>query len=169
MGTFSKPLDLYRHQLKRFQTMQRDMVKAHVEIAKGGKQDLVDVTGGGIKAETLRKMGHPYGRGASAAKRKATGLKRSGRAPLLPINVQSGQLRAMIFMRKVGATSYDVGSGAKHGRYILHPAGTKKMVGRGVMSGRNIGFNGPAMFLEKRFKARDKAFKDAFIRKQRRP
>lgn len=146
------------------------MRRGHEEIAKGGREDLVGVTGGSISSRQLRLMGHPYGRGASAKQRGDTKLMRK-KAPLLPINKQTGKLRGGVFLRRAsgGTQSFDVGSSAKHSAFIFHPAGTKKMVGRGVMSGKQIGFNGPTGFLEKKWRLRNRAFQDVFIRNQRKP
>lgn len=170
MGTFNDPFKLLDKQVARFKAMQGDMVKAHKEIASRGRDDLIELTGGKVSSKQLRQMGHPFGRGASAGQRGPTKLMRK-KIALQPINIQSGRLRGGIYIRKVsgGTQSYDVGSMAKHSAYILHPAGTKRMVGREVTSGWDIGFNGPTGTLRKRHRLRYRAFQQAFMQKQRKP
>lgn len=168
MGVYSRPLDLYKGQVARFQKMQYDMTKIHMEIVKGGREDFTDLTGGNISTKQLRAMGHPFGRGLSSKSSTASGLMRGNRSKKvnagrrfvtpLPINKQSGRLRSGIFMRQVsgGTLSYIVGSDAPYEPFILSPSGTKRMIGRGVFK-----------IVKLRHRTRRKAYIDVFIKKQR--
>jgi hypothetical protein len=150
-------------QRKRLRATQATMEKGHTMIAIEGREDLHELTAGKISSKTLRKLGHPYGRGSSPGAGKlqrASGRAKTkaatGRAsvPLLPINKQSGKLRRGIFLRRSsgGKQAYALGSGARHAKYIMNPAGTSKMVGRGVMT-----LNNPKMgMLERRWHARNR-------------
>ena len=177
MGTFTKPIDLYNHQKRRFEKVILTATGAMEDMAKAGAGDFKEFTSGSITSAKLRQMGHPYGRGSSAATRTATGLMRGAKSarakkiigrsqvPLLPINRQSGQLQDGIFVRRAKKRSWDVVSSSKH-QYVLWPAGTGKMVGRGLLGGRDKGFKNAGV-LEKRFRARNKAFVDVFMKMQR--
>jgi hypothetical protein len=173
---------LYQAQIKSFAIRKMTMKQGHADIAKRSLGDMSELTRGGISSKTLRRLGHPYGRGASAAVRTPTGLMRGadpkkakssmGRrtVPLLPINRQSGKLRAGMYLRKTSSPgalqAFALGSDVKYAKYILHPAGTKRMVGRGIFGGKMIGFT-KAGAVEKRWRQRNRAFKDYFINKQR--
>ncbi len=171
MAVYSRPLDLYKGQVARFQKMEYDMTKIHMEIVRGGREDLYNLTAGSITTKQLRAMGHPFGRGLSSKSSTASGLMRGNRAGRrskqftgkrfvnpLPINKQSGQLRRGIFMHRTsgGTLSYEVGSAAPYEPYILSPSGTTKMVGRGIFG-----------VIKQRHKTRRKAYIDVFIKKQR--
>lgn len=182
MRTHRSVTALYDAQLKRFSTMKMTMAQGHAEIAKRGLADMAELTRGSISKKTLARLGHPYGRGASPAQRTPTGLMRGGNAaknkkltgrariPLLPINRQSGKLRQGMYLRKTSSPgaiqSFVLGSDVPYAKYILHPAGTKKMVGRGIFGGKMLGFP-YAGAIEKRWRQRNRAFKDYFIKRQR--
>lgn len=176
---FTKGLDLYKHQLKRFATMDRDAKRMHREIAQSGYSDHIELTSGGngpqgpARKNWLRRMGHPFGRGINSAASTPGGLKRKGKASRsavrnLPIGRISGELRMGWRMtREAGGTqSFGMKNSAPHVQYILSPHGTKKMVGRGF--GGIQGQNGPRTGeTVRRWRARNKAFVDTFRRKQR--
>lgn len=113
-------------------------------------------------------MGHPHGRGSSAALNYANAgnLLKRGRAPRLPINRQSNRLRASLRMRTAGRGRFDlgIGNGVPYARYILHPAGTVRMVGRGLMGWRKRNPGYPAGLLERRHRLRMAAARDALRR-----
>lgn len=137
MRTFTKADDLRKHKVKQLQGMRIDYQREVERIARESVQDGINLTGGRITTKQLRQMGHPYGRGTSAATSTPGGLKRlpRGKAPLTPINQQSGQLRRGWRMRAQGGPgrrTYIVYNTAKHARYILSPWGTKRMVGRKI-------------------------------------
>ena len=173
---------LYDAQLKRFATMGMTMREGHRDIAHKCFGRMSHYTRGGISQKTLNRLGNPFGRGASAAERTPTGLmrgadpakakKHTGRVkiPLLPINRQSGKLRQGMYLRKTffpGALqAFALGSDVKYAKYILHPAGTKKMVGRGIWGGKMLG-QSKAGAIEKDWRQYNRAFKDYFIRRQR--
>jgi hypothetical protein len=144
------------------------------ELARAGREDLFENTAGGLSQKRLDEMGNPYGRGRSAAVNyvKTGDVSRRGtkgrgrarlRAPLLPINRQTGRLRRSVRFVRRGAGVYDVaiGSGVSYARYVLHPAGTRLMVGRGLMGWRNLRSSYPMGLLERRFRARQRLLRDA--------
>lgn len=137
MRTFTNPNDLRKHKQAQLAGMRINYYAEVQKIAQESVQDGINLSNGRITTKQLRAMGHPYGRGISAAASTPGGLKRGSRrkAPLLPINQQSGQLRRGWNMRTMGSGAkrvYVVGNKAKHARYILSPWGTKKMVGRTI-------------------------------------
>lgn len=103
--------------------------------------DMIELTSGTVSTAELRRLGHPFARGASVG--APSRLQRGARAPVarmrtLPINRQSGRLQKSLGKRKVGGKgpltrSFDVGTvkGAGRSIYVLMPAGTRRMVARG--------------------------------------
>lgn len=183
MARHSSLLGLYRAQLQRFDRLRLDMRQGHEDIAEGGLRDQLEFTRGGIgpsghaRKKWLRQLGHPFGRGINSAASTRGGLKRQvsrqakqragfrGRSfvPSLPIGSISGRLRRGIQKRQVpnmGVQSFDVGTTKAAGRsaWVLSPAGTQRMVGRGVWPE-----------VKKRFRARNKSFVDHFKGQQRKP
>lgn len=117
---------------------------------------------GAITRRQLRRLGHPFGRGSNPAQsgegyRSVRGADRAkarriiGRAnvPPLPINVQSGRLRRSVYVRRAGPMDWRTGASAPYARYILSPVGTRRMVGRGLITGRNLPHRGPVGALER--------------------
>lgn len=151
MAEFKRALDLYKKQIARLEAANADLKKGHSMLASQGLGDLRQLTEGPLKTKTLRKMGHPFARRhevAAAAKSKAetgvgSGRKRGSKpgfskAPNLPLNKQSGALRASMVNRKRSAESpivqsFGVGPGSEkpYFKFILAKAGTRKMVARG--------------------------------------
>lgn len=163
---FTRPLDLYKQQVKRFASFNRDIKRMHRDLAEQGLGDARELTSGGLSSRQLRAMGHPYGRGAAQGSAAPTGLMRGARLPgmrqrvrPLPINRQSGLLRGSMRLRSAagGVQSFVLGSGGiRYASYVLHPAGTKKMIGRGYF-----------IEVKKRWRARNKALIDTMLRRQR--
>lgn len=163
MSTYRDIRKLAIAQRRRFAIIKASMETGHAALAKAGHEDLQENTGGRISSKTLRRLGHPFGRGPmpdggklQRASQRAKTKAEIGRSkvPMLPINRQSGQLRRGIFFRRTngGAQAFSLGSSARHNKYIFNPAGTKKMVGRGLMT-----LNNPKMgLLERRWRARDR-------------
>lgn len=127
MATFSDPKALLRAQGSRFNRVLGDLVIEHERLTKDMKAEAVALTSGTVRTTTLRKLGHPFGRRASGRKR--------GRLPVLPINAQSGRLRAGFVRVKVpggsGKIHYDLSNKAPYAKYVLSLGGTTKMVSRG--------------------------------------
>lgn len=184
MGTHRSWSSLYKAQVRRFERTVLAIDNVTKILAEEGEKDLRASTSGGIKSKELARMGHPYGRGAAAAAnlvnagnvgrrgtvKKRHRVKTRAKAPLRPINKQSHKLYNSIKKpSKVKKATYDVGIGAgvKYARYILHPAGTKYMVGRGVMGWREINKAFPMGEVEKRHRIRIKAYRDVVRRAQR--
>lgn len=96
-------------------------------MTKEMKSEAIGLTSGSVRTSTLRKLGHPYGRRPSG--------RRRGRLAALPINAQTGKLRAGFSRVKVlgpgGKVSYDLTNKAPYAKYILSLGGTTKMVSRG--------------------------------------
>lgn len=134
-----------------------DVKKAHELMARATLKDVEQSVSGSVKTSTLRKMGHPYGRGFTGPKGKGR-----GRLPGLPIHVQTGRLRGSVFMEKrsgSGRQSFAVGfrlPSTDPRRYVVSRTGTRKMVARGFWP-----------HIEKRWKARNKALVDVFRRSVR--
>jgi hypothetical protein len=142
---FTKPIDLYKAQVARFAKMTGDIRKGHREIVREAWQDAQELTSGAITSKQLAAMGHPFGKGASAALSTPSGRRRGasvasrrkhmggGSLTGLPINRQTGALQRSRYMRKVsgGAQRFDVGFSAAHGKYVLAVRGTQRMVARG--------------------------------------
>lgn len=167
MSTYRDIKQLAKAQRKRFEDVDAALKTGHAQIAAAGREDLHDLTGGRISSKTLRKLGHPFGRGSAPGggklqrasdRAKAKALIGRKSVPLLPINKQKGTLRRGIFLRRSGGSvqAFSLGSVARHNKYIFNPAGTSKMVGRGVMT-----LNNPKMgMIERRWRARNRELID---------
>lgn len=161
---------LYDAQLARFRSSKMSIVSATRMMASQGKDDLYELLSG-----TAKYKGHPFARGQSAASSTAMGARRSikgqksSSAPLRPINVKTGRLRASLRLNVGPASSYDLSVSTKYARYILHPAGTRKMVGRGVMSWHDKNRAYPTGELTKRHRLRLRAYRDSFKKAVSRP
>lgn len=167
-------------QKNRFNHVISDMDRTMREVAIEGWRDHLNLLSGKVKQKTLNAMGNPYGRGSSAAKNLVNagnvgrrGAKRKfgrGSAPLLPINEQTGRLRMSVRLAGYRRGVYDVhvGAGVRYAKYILHPAGTRKMVGRGMMGWRNVNAAFPIGQIERLHRARNKVIQDAYRKAGRR-
>ncbi len=127
MATFSDPKALLRHQTKRFAKVQAELVIEHEKMVQAMRSEAIGLTSGNVKTKTLRKLGHPFGKRASGRKR--------GRLPALPINAQTGKLRASWIKTKLlgagGKIHYDLTNKAPYAKYVLSLGGTTKMIARG--------------------------------------
>lgn len=127
MALHTDARSLLRAQGKRFAKVRERMIAEHESMTKDMVIDARDLVSGGIKTPILKALGHPFGRRASGRKR--------GKLPLLPINVQSGRLRASLRRTKVSSggnsRAYDVKFDAPYAKYVLAVGGTTRMVGRG--------------------------------------
>ena len=170
MGNYTLALQLLGAQKARFGRVDRSMAKNHERLAMLGREDLEELTEGTISSRTLRQLGHPFARSAAGARRALTPKRsramgrfvKKGTIPLRPINVQSGDLRRSVFLSRPSRNVYDVGATTPYSKYVLHPAGTRRMVGRGVMTGHALGRRTPFGEIEKRFRARLRILRDAF-------
>jgi hypothetical protein len=165
MGRYSKGLDLYDAQRKRFAHNKATMLSGHEDLAKEGLKDWLELTGGQptgkARLKLLRQIGHPFGRTSKPAGRNR--MPRKGRLPFLPIGIVSGRLRRAIRKTRAwvsGAVqAFAVSAeGVPYAKFILGDAGTRKMVGRGFQ--REV---------VKRFKARNRAYLDHFSKEQKKP
>ncbi len=168
MAKFTNPAKMLAHMRRRAAVAVRDMSEFSEWAAREGYDDAFEGTSGRTSSAELARMGHPYGRGAGASSNydRAGNLLKRGSAPRLPINRQSGRLRRSLRRRMSGRSQYDVGigSGVGYARFILHPAGTRRMVGRGLMGWRKQNPGYPAGLLERRHRLRKSAARDALRR-----
>jgi hypothetical protein len=163
------------------------MDKAVEEIRAQIRLDMQDVTNGAkpsgqARINWLARMGHPYGRGQSAAESTPTGRirgvarykrgpkvgKRKGSAPRLPIGRISGNLTRSAYVTKRRAGGAHVitagfGRSAKGSIYVVLPAGTRKMVGRGVWGKGEKGYIG------EKIKSYRKVFRQMYLDGNRKP
>jgi hypothetical protein len=175
---------LYEKQVKAFEQAQGGAVQAWEMLPEGAEDDARQNLSGGITSATLRTLGHPFARLGGAAERydprnparaqsrrgvgKDTAAQRSfrktvGSMPLLPINRQSGRLLDSLERQDTKApgalASQRVGfdrARAGNSLYVLSPEGTTRMVARGFWSA-----------IKKNWRARNRAFRDVFVRVQR--
>lgn len=166
MATHTTALSLYKAQLARYQRVKVSIANVNKDMAEQGRHDLVELTKGGIKSKELRKRGHPYGRGSTRLRRGK--VVDRGSAPRQPINIQSGKLHRSITVMFAGRNKFDLSISAPYAKYILHPSGTKKMVGRGVMGWRDVNKAFPMGEIEKRHRLRTRAYRDALKSAHRR-
>lgn len=165
---FQKLADRYR---KIAVQLPKDAEVWHKEIAKEAYRDLKDdLLTGKTSSRQLRKEGHPYAKN----RLKKAGAQKKGlmaARPLFPINRQSGRLLGGLYLYEsllIGLQSFELASAAPHAKYIMDPRGTRKMLGRDVMTGHLFGRTTPGE-IERRWRARKKIFNNKFIRKMENP
>lgn len=164
MRRFTRPIDLMRHKEQQLRKIRFNFEHEFGKIAEAYHEDAIKFTGGGINSKQLAKMGHPYGRGTSSKTSAPGGLKRRGKAPNVPINMQSGRLRRSWYMKvrsSGGRKVWTIGNSARHARYILSPWGTKKMVGREIWGHPNYAKGAPIGLMARRARARLKGLVNA--------
>ena len=162
-------LDAYRILAERYRDIATklpdDAIEWHRELGRQAYSDLKDdLLTGSTKTKQLRKEGHPFAKSAFRAGKNSK-KKRVSR-PQLPINEQTGRLRRGLFLQEtllIGMQSISIGSAAPYAKFILDPRGTKKMIGRGVMTGHLFGMTTPGE-IERRWRSRKKIFNDRFRR-----
>ncbi len=166
---FTKGIDLYKAQGDFFQRAQLSAEKAHAQLAEQAYEDWKALVSGQLqKAQTKGA----FARGSNVTVSTKFGRRRqltaaqlakrnlSGSVPLLPINIQSGRLERSITRRQTGTMPrqiFDVGPNSSAGKsmWVLVPGGTRKMIARGIW-----------VEIERRWKARNKAFQDMYVKGQ---
>jgi len=144
---------LYVAQMKRMRTMRLTIEQSVEYMKEEAVKDTIALLGGRLSRSQTKGA---YARGRTAAMSTPTGRKR-GRAPLLPINMQTGRLRRSITSKSTGRLKFTVVSrGVRYAKFILSDHGTRKMVTRPLK--KQIGKN---------IKQRNKALKDHFLNTQR--
>src|SRR5690349_15088395 len=127
MAVHRDPKSLLQAQTKRFARVLADMEIEHEKLVSEMKYEAVELTSGTVSTATLRRLGHPFARRPSGRKR--------GRLKALPINKQSGRLRAGFRRVRVpaigGKISYDLTNKVPYAKYVLSLGGTTKMISRG--------------------------------------
>lgn len=171
MATHKSALSLYNAQKARFRNVRNTIEEVNRVMAEDSRSDLQELTAGGISSAELVRRGHPYGRGPGSRRNLVNGgnVGRRGNAPLRPVNKQSGRLRSSIALAKSALSTYDLSIATPYAKYIMHPSGTKFMVGRGVMGWREVNKSFPMGELERRHRIRVRAYRDAVRRVQNRP
>lgn len=133
---------------KHFRQVGVSAEAVHEVLVEGGQKDHFEYTAGAIKTKTLRRMGHPFARNGNAARGivgSQSKLKSFGKAKgqihgrgvrPLPINIQTGKLRASFYRTNVKGKDLVVKMGFRmpYARFVLSPTGTKKMIARGFYS-----------------------------------
>lgn len=83
---FTKGIDLYRSQKAYFEGVQHSARRMHFELAKAGFEDWFELTSGTptgkARLNLLRRLGHPFARGATPETSTPTGRRRGTRARL---------------------------------------------------------------------------------------
>lgn len=133
MAKFTSSRKLAESQARRFARVQRSLLIEHAQLAAEMKDIAYDLTSGGISSATLRRLGHPFGRGRGRVSKGTARVTVRGSAPRLPINVQSGQLRRSwrLIRRRTGSVQvFQLQPTSPHA-IVLRPGGTRKMVARG--------------------------------------
>lgn len=97
------------------------------EFAKVGEETARSLISGQTPTSQLRRDGHPYGR--KPARRGGRGGQR-GTAPLLPINIQSGDLWRHLYVPRT-ANGFTISFPNTPSAWVLTPGGTKNAVARG--------------------------------------
>lgn len=148
--TYTSPLQLYKAQLARFESVTRTAAQMHREIAQAGLHDAEELTGGGVgpqwspRRPWLRKT-RPFARRRPGASVKP-----------LPIGMISGALRMSFALHGTrGRTQiYELRNRMPYAKWILGDAGTRYMRGRGFQAE-----------IMKRWRARNKALVDTIRKK----
>lgn len=152
MATYRKGIDYLIGFEERLNQMNWSAKEAHKQIAAENYSDARELVSG--------KLTPAQTKGAFARRRAqgSTRRRNPGQAPLLPINVQTGLLRRGFSMRlaKKSPQTFILNNRAPYAKYVLLRGGTRFMVDRGFLKET-----------DKRFRARNKAFRDYYIRKRR--
>lgn len=127
MADFKDPKMLARYMRQRGEQLRRAMDKAAEDIAEQAVEQAKTLSAGDISRSELARRNHPYGRG------RAPNRKARGKAPLLPINKQSGDLyrKWKKTYRKAGIDSTVQVLNLSPHAIVLAPDGSKKMKPRG--------------------------------------
>lgn len=152
----------FLNQRARFAAVERNKPKLMKEAQSMAREEMNKLTTtspkGKERERLLARLGHPLGRGASAALRTPTGRKRGARGTIksLPIGEISGRLRRGKTV-KVDGTKITVGFKQPGGGFFrVRPGGTKKMVDGGFWAPGEGGAMG------KRMKAIRLGFRERF-------
>ncbi|MGV3619120.1 MAG: hypothetical protein ACO1SV_27655 [Fimbriimonas sp.] len=172
MATRRNALELYDAQVRKFRQSGRNAVEAWEMLPEGAEDDAYALNSGTTSSAELARQKHPYARRFGAVPKydpknpAREQARRGGRgtATLLPINRQSGRLYKAIERQETrvpGALSAQrVGfdrTKAQESLFVLSPEGTTRMVARGYWTE-----------IVKRWRLRNRAFRDVYVRAQRR-
>lgn len=165
---FTKGIDIVKDTTRFFDESMVNAREGHAHLALSTETDWKELVSGDLTKSQTRGA---FARGSSPATSTPSGRRRTlsprqlanrnipGGVPSLPINKQSGRLYNSIQIANVSAAGsqvYDVGPNATVDRsvYRILPNGTKKMVASGIWAE-----------IERRWKARNKAFFDWFVKR----
>lgn len=147
--TYTSPLQLYKAQRARFESVERTVKQMHREIAQEGLHDAEALTSGGIGPQWAARR--PWLRKKRPFARRKPGLL----VKPLPIGMISGRVnRGFVLAGRGHVIVYELRNRVPHARYILHDAGTRYMRGRGLQAE-----------ITKRWRARNKALIDTVRQK----
>lgn len=133
LAIFHSAQELAAHQKRRGEKIQKSLQIAHEQFVGEVKAEANRLVSGGIKTANLREFGHPY------ARRHGKRNTRVVLTPLLPVNVQTGQLRRSlrVFRRTVGkSTVWQLQFTSPH-VIVTRPGGTATMKDRGFWKEMN--------------------------------
>lgn len=162
---------LYDAQVRKFEAATVAAEKAWEMLPEGAEADARENTSGNVSEKELRRRGHPFARigGRAAAynpknpARSQARRKSKGSTPVLPINRQRGKLQESIERKAASVpgmlASQHVGfNKGRAGRslWVLSPEGTRRMVARTYWAD-----------IRQRWRTRNRAFRDVFVRGQR--
>lgn len=163
---FTKPIDLQRAQMARFEAMRMTARQGVADMARAGLRDAQELLSspgpsGADRIRWLRSLGNPLGRGPIPQSRSKTKWTASGRRRgslnALPVGQVTGGLYRSLRLDQDGPTSFSVGPRNPGGAaFRLIPGGTRFLVDSGYVAE-----------MRRRKAARFQAFTLHFIRKQR--
>ena len=168
MATHRNALQLFDAQVTKFRGFRGTAVQAWSMLPEGAEQDLRDLLSGTLTPEQTRgqfarKAPLPHYDPRNPTRTQIRRVRARGAVPLLPINKQSGRLFDSITRepaRVPGTLSAEsVGldpSIAKGSIFAVPPSGTRTTVSRGLWAE-----------LKKRWRTRNAAFREVFVRAQR--
>ena len=181
MGIYRTPAKLAAAQRKRTHLVGKKIEEVTRELAKEGTNDLRDANSGTLSEKQVRRGGGLYARyprnrmqlnaakrlhGSGLVTRQGRQVSRTGAVRVLPTNRWTGSIQRGIFMAKAGRNGWDVGSNARHAKYLFAPKGTKYMKPREVMGERTK--HGKDGLLRLRHRARVQGYLNAVRDYQRR-
>lgn len=151
-----------------------DAEEWHRELARDAYRDHQELLSGKTSKKELRRLRYPFAKAQVTGEKggKGRGGRRAkGAHPSLPINEHTGRLKRNLFLQEnllIGLQSFSMGSTAPYARFIFDPRGTKKMIGRGLMTGHIFGLTTPGE-IERRWRSRKRIFNDKFKSRIRKP
>ena len=162
MARYTRPLDLYKAQTRRFERLAATRQQGFEELERAMLEDAKALTGGtpdGAERLKILEKERPFARLGSLGMRRGGGF---GSLPLLPVGMISHDLHDSLTTVKFPKGFGLLAPGINYAKYVLGSVergdkGTVKMVSRGFQKAINS-----------RFRARFKAWLDYYRREQKR-